>query len=237
MPHKKLSMIKLIAILFSLASLFMTTLPKSNDLNISLDLPNDNSVISLDSTNKFKTDEEIKYYQDFYDNQDIIARVSIENTSLNSIVAKTSNNYFYLDHNLKKEKDNHGTTFMDYRNKITDQKLLIYGHNSKNIDTEFHVLENFLNQTFYNNHNIITLKTKEITYRYQIFSVMIVTTNYDHMKLEFTKDSWQKHLNYLKENSLYNTKVEISNKDSILVLQTCYYYPENSYIVISAKKI
>lgn len=70
-------------------------------------------------------------------------------------------------------------------------------------------------------------------YEYQIFSILVVTTDYQHMKLNFTDEEWHNHLSYLKENSVYDTNTEVLDTDDIIILQTCYYQPDNSYIFIS----
>ena len=172
-----------------------------------------------------------------YQNNDIIAILKIENTDLESIVVKATDNDYYLTHNLKKETSKIGTTFMDYRNLSTDRKILIYGHNSKTLKTEFHILENFLDNSFYRNHSKIILEMENETYEYQIFSILVVTTDYQHMKLNFTDEEWHNHLSYLKENSVYDTNTEVLDTDDIIILQTCYYQPDNSYILLAGKKI
>ena len=126
---------------------------------------------------------------------------------------------------------------MDYRNLSTDRKILIYGHNSKTLKTEFHILENFLDNSFYRNHSKIILEMENETYEYQIFSILVVTTDYQHMKLNFTDEEWHNHLSYLKENSIYDTNTEVLDTDDIIILQTCYYQPDNSYILLAGKKI
>lgn len=87
---------------------------------------------------------------------------------------------------MNKEEDKVESTFMDYRNTVTDWKLLIYGHNSQIINTEFYLLENYLNESFYLDHKQIFLKTEDSNSAYEIFSVMIVITDSQHMKLIFT---------------------------------------------------
>ena len=44
------------------------------------------------------------------------------------------------------------------------------------------------------------------------------------------------HLRWLKSQSLYETSVDVYNED-ILVLQTCYYNPEGSFLIVAAKKV
>lgn len=193
--------------------------------------------VSLSFSNSFSDDSEILSLQEEYQNHDIIAKIAIENTDFNSIVLQADDNTFYLDHDIRGNPDGMGSTFLDYRNVITDQKLLIYGHNSRNVNTEFQILEQYLDPSFYSEHSILTLKSENGFYRYQVFAILVVKDESEHMKLSFTEEEYLNHLNYLKENSLYDTGVSVSTSDDILLLQTCYYYPENSFIVVAFKKI
>ena len=126
---------------------------------------------------------------------------------------------------------------MDYRNSVDDKKILIFGHNARKLDTvPFHDLEKYLDESFYRENKYVDLKFNEDT-KWLIFSVMIVKKgNNTHMKLEFDDNSWLEHLNYLKSNSIYDTGVDVSFDDRIVVIQTCNYHPENTYILICAKK-
>lgn len=179
----------------------------------------------------------IKNYQDKFNNTDIIAELSIENTDLLTPVAKGNDNEFYLHHLLDKSKNELGSVFLDYRNNINDRKIIIYGHNSENIYTEFHLLENYLDESYYREHSNIYLKTETDTYQYKIFSVYIATTALQHVNLNFSDEEYSNHLNWLKSNSIYDTGVSIASNDDILVLQTCYFGIDNSYLIVVAKKI
>ena len=176
-------------------------------------------------------------YQKGFNNTDIIAELSIENTDLVTPVAKGNDNEYYLNHLLDKSRNSLGSVFLDYRNNIDDRKILIYGHNSENVYTEFHLLENYLDEEYYYDHDDITLKTVDNTYNYKIFSIYIATTNLQYVNLNFTDTEYYEHLNWLKNNSIYNTGVTIDPNSEILVLQTCYFGIDNSYVIIAAKKI
>ena len=176
-------------------------------------------------------------YQKGFNNTDIIAELSIENTDLVTPVAKGNDNEYYLNHLLDKSRNSLGSVFLDYRNNIDDRKILIYGHNSENVYTEFHLLENYLDEEYYYDHDDITLKTVDNTYNYKIFSIYIATTNLQHVNLNFTDTEYYEHLNWLKNNSIYDTGVTIDPNSEILVLQTCYFGIDNSYVIIAAKKI
>ena len=112
-----------------------------------------------------KSKSEIQKLKDEYLNNDIKGLIKIENENFKTVVVQTNDNEYYLNHNLKKEIDKVGSTFMDYRNSISDKKLLIYGHNSRNINTDFHILEHYMKLNFnrneYKNH-IMYLKENSI---------------------------------------------------------------------------
>lgn len=195
-----------------------------------------------DASNEIETNAEtemdiITKYQQAFNNTDIIAELTLTNTDVTVPVAKTTDNEYYLDHLLNKKKNVLGSVFMDYRNNPIDRKILIYGHNSQTLDTEFHILESYLNPDFIKNHSTMKLRTKDNVYEYKIFAVIIVTTDYQHMKLNFTSEEYATHLNWLKENSVYDTGVEVSKTDQILILQTCYYEPDDSYLLVVGKKL
>jgi len=171
-----------------------------------------------------------------YQNKDIIGTINVANTE--KIVVQTTDNEYYLNHDLNKRNSIYGTIFLDYRNNIEDKQLNIYGHNSSNDKGPFNILEQYLNKSFYNKNKYITLSTKENTFIYEIFSVAKTSTN-EHMKINFNNNSdWLIHLNKLKTMSIYNTDIDINNNDKIIVLQTCVMNSNpKQYILIIGKLI
>jgi sortase B len=140
---------------------------------------------------------------------------------------------------VDKSKDKYGSIFMDYRNNFDDKKILIYGHNSTKLDPPFRDLEKYANKTFYEKYPYIEYTTEKGKYKYIIFSVMISEKgNYRHTVLNFNNENeWNEHLKWMKDNSVYDTQIDVDINDEILTLQTCYYEPKDSYLIINAKKI
>lgn len=205
---------------------------KSSDINLDFEQEQ-----IIEEKPKLSCKEKLDEYRVQYNNYDIVAEVEVVGTTIKSIVTQTGDNEFYLNHSLSKEYDPVGVVFMDYRVNINSRKILLYGHNSQTIDTVFHRLENYLNKDFYDLHPNITLYTDEDTFLYKIFSVMIVVNDYQYFLTDFTDEMWLPHLNNLKSRSIYDTGVSLDKDDEVLILQTCFYNPMNSYLVISAKKI
>lgn len=187
--------------------------------------------------NTINEDNVIKKYQDMFSNDDIIGELSINNTDLKVPIVKGGDNDYYLKRLLNKQVNSLGSVFMDYRNNTSDKKIIIYGHNSHNVYTEFHILEKYLNRSYYSNHSIITFKDINYTYTYQIFSVYKTNKNYKHVNLNFTSEEYSEHVKWLKNNSLYDTHVPIDDDSQIIVLQTCDISNEGEYIIVVGKKI
>ena len=126
---------------------------------------------------------------------------------------------------------------LDYRNNIDDRKILIYGHNSQDIYTEFRFLENYLNYNYYLEHSDMYLRTVDNNYHYKIFSVYVAINDFRHVNLKFDDEGYAQHLQWLKDKSAYNTGLEVNKYDNVLVIQTCYFNPEGSYLIIAAKRV
>lgn len=201
-------------------------------------------ITTLEENSSFETKNNITYekniikrYQNRFSNKDIIGELSIANTNLKVPIVKGNDNSYYLNHLINKKANTLGSVFMDYRNNTSDRKIIIYGHNSNNIYTEFNILEKYLNSSYYYNHSTITFKDIYNTYHYQIFSIYKTDKDYQHVNLNFTDETYKKHLEWLKNKSLYDTNVSINESDQIIVLQTCDVTNEGEYIIVVGKKI
>lgn len=187
--------------------------------------------------------EEITDLQNTYNNTDIVGTLEIENTDYKVPVVQGNDNKFYLKHLPNKEYSIMGSIFLDYRVNINaSQKLLIYGHNSSYYDMPFKILENYYNQEYLISHPYVVIKTKDKIRKYEIFSLYIATSDYRYMNVKFTKDEYQEHVKYLKENSMYNIETNLNNNDNILILQTCstrkdYLKYKKKYLVIAFHEI
>lgn len=186
-----------------------------------------------------KSESKVKDEDKNVRSKDIIGKISISGTNIDSDLMQTTDNEYYLNHSIDGKKNYKGSIFMDYRNTTYDRKLLIYGHNSETLkNVPFHDLEKYLSKSFYNLHKNINLTLNNEESTWEIFSVMIVEEgNNNHMKITFNDKEWIKHIDWMKKNSVYDTYVDVGVDDKIVTLQTCYYKPKNSYLIVNAKKI
>lgn len=157
-----------------------------------------------------------------YNNNDIVGVIEIPNL-FKEIVLQTSDNDYYLNHNIKKEEDKYGGTFLDYRNDIlNDKKLLIYGHSDMEITLSFNKLSNYNNQEFYEKNKYIYLYTNDKKYKYEIFSSYIENKDFDYVNLKsYNGLTYKEHLNKLKNKSKIKSNIVLEDESHILILQTC----------------
>ncbi len=107
-------------------------------------------------------------------NQDYQGWLSIEGTNIDYPTVRAVDNYFYLDKDFLKNKNELGAIFMDYRNvgNFNDRHTAIYGHYTWN-GKMFADLHNYKEEGFGKENNIIKFNTLYGEKEFQIFSVYV----------------------------------------------------------------
>lgn len=186
--------------------------------------------------------EEIEYSIDFEKlkeiNNQIVAYLKVKGTKIEYAVVQAKDNNYYLRRNLDKKYNVGGSIFMDYKNKLdgTDKNIVIYGHNIKD-GSMFGTLENILEEEWYNNEEnyIIDLTTEKEKLKYQVFSVYKIKNEDYYIDTEFKKNEFKKFIKTLKNRSIKDFDIEVTEDDRILTLSTCA--DNNKYRVVLHAKI
>ncbi|MBP3463008.1 MAG: class B sortase [Clostridia bacterium] len=189
-----------------------------------------------------ENEEEIEYKVDFEKlkeiNNQIVAYLKVKGTKIEYAVVQAKDNNYYLRRNLDKKYNVGGSIFMDYKNKLdgTDKNIVIYGHNIKD-GSMFGTLKNILDEEWYNNEQnyIINLTTEKEEQKYQVFSVYKIENEDYYIDTEFKKNEFKKFVKTLKDRSIKDFKVEVTEEDSILTLSTCA--DNNKYRIVLHAKI
>ena len=177
-------------------------------------------IIKSDNIKKIGNNvNKLEIYKKQYNNDDIIGSIKIDGTKIDSLIVKGSDNKFYLNHSIDKKYNKIGTIFVDYRTNLSSK--------------QFKDLEKYLDKNFYDEHKYIKIWDGINTNIYEIFSVQI-TNNSEHMIVDSV--NLKEHINKLSK-SIYETNVNVSELDNLLVLQTCYLKEKNTYIIICSKKV
>ena len=138
--------------------------------------------------------------------------------------------------------NNGGSVFMDYRNELSDENLIIYGHhfsvwNDETRTKAFTPLERLLNQEEYEANCTATMVLGDEIRKYELACVYVFDATQDRFYNDFqywrTEYNYDDHLGYYDESyhqkyldgiskeQLYPTGVKLTTADKTLTLQTC----------------
>lgn len=216
--RRKILIILSILVLIFLVSILFFIDNNTNVYKLDLEIEQNNNV-----NNPINYEEIINKLRVDYGNDDVVGVLEIDNTDYVVPIMQGIDNDYYLDHTPDGKKNFMGSIYLDYRVDIdSSKKLLIYGHNSSNIDMPFKILEEFYDKEYYDSHKFIELTTSTIKKKYEIFSVHVETSDFTYMNINFDdEEDYLNHLQKLKSRSMYDTGVEVASDDEILILQTC----------------
>lgn len=159
-------------------------------------------------------------------NQDVIGELKVNNTNVDYPVLQTTDNDYYLKHNINKENNINGWIYMDYRNDPMnlDRNNIIYGHNMYYSGVMFGSLHKTANKNWYTNpdNQIITYNTLYENMKFKIFSIYRVPKTNDYLKAFFDDDNdFLSFIDMITKRSIYNFNVPVTANDKILTLSTC----------------
>ncbi|GGA74429.1 class B sortase [Ornithinibacillus halotolerans] len=174
-------------------------------------------------------------------NEEVVGWIKIPGTEIDYPVLQADNNTDYLNKGFNKEYSIAGSIFMDYRNTIDSMKqnTVIYGHRMKD-GSMFDDLIKYKDEDFFEEHKTFEIKTLYDTYEAEIFAVYITTTEFNYIETNFASDDeFAKYLTEIREQSMYQTDVEVDEDDQVLTLSTCDYLldPNEGRMVVQAKLV
>lgn len=216
---KRLIILRLLTLIFIIGIVYNSTKLLSWELDVK-----ENTKIQ-NKLNKLIDDDKVEFDKLKKQNKDSVAFIKVNNTNIHYIVVKSTDNEYYLNHNFNKEKNIAGWIFADFRNNVdeSDKNLIIYGHNMKD-GSMFDSLIKTIDKEWYTNkdNHIVKLITEKGSYKYQVFSTYSVHAEDYYINTNFNNDKeFNKFVNTLKNRSIYNYGVEVTESDKILTLSSC----------------
>ena len=153
--------------------------------------------------------------------------------------------------------DNGGSIFMDYRNELSDQNLIIYGHHfseeykyDKERSKAFTPLEKLTEQENYKDNKYIDLILNGEIRTYEVAVIFEYSLLVDDSEMQYYRTNYnttytgeddpdyaEKYFAKIKELAYYDTGVELKPEDKTLTLQTCYSLRPNYREILVAKEI
>ena len=201
---------------------------------------------TLDTPNQETKEVLEKYKKLFNQNKKLIGWVKIADTNIDYPVMQTSDNEYYLDHNLNQEYDKNGSIFMDKDCDVLkpSTNFILYGHHMQS-GKMFGKLHLYEKESYFKEHPYIQFDT---IYEEGLYEIMYVFRSrvYGETEIVFKyyqfidADSEQEFNSYMEEMksmSFYDTGVTAQFGDQLLTLSTCDYEEKNGRFVVVAKKI
>lgn len=174
-------------------------------------------------------------------NKEFIGNIKFESNLINHEIVQTDNNEKYLGLSWDLQQESQGAIFMDYRNQLDDQNLILYGHYVyKDENAMFGPLHQLTNLENYEENKYIELELENEKRKYEVAYVYYYEmgnplmeyyhTNYDEKYFEVYKSQ-------MISNSFYDSQVSIESNDNILTLQTCVKNRDDLRLIVVAKQI
>ncbi|WP_139902611.1 class B sortase [Clostridium thermarum] len=176
-------------------------------------------------------------------NSDIKGWIRIDNTPISYPIVQTSDNSFYLDHDVTKKESRHGTIFVDTANdisspkKLSGQNIILYGHNMKD-GSMFGSIIKFQEDDFFTINDAINLDIFPNSYKFKIFGVYIVHESFDYRNPQLgSQKDINNFLKSINSKSVQYREVTLTPEDTLLTISTCGYNFDGARIVVLAKMI
>ncbi len=171
-------------------------------------------------------------------NSKVVGWMQVNGTNINYPFVQTKDNEYYLTHSFDNSYNSAGWVFLDYRNNLNklDKNTIIYAHGRLD-NSMFGTLRNILKSNWINDtyNHVIKISTEYENTLWQVFSVYKIPNTSDYIQVEFKDDEFSKFINMLKDRSEYKFNTNVTEKDNILTLSTCY--NDNEKVVLHAKLI
>lgn len=182
--------------------------------------------IISDSTISIKKLMSVDFTDLLNQNDEVVGWINIPNTSIDYPFVKHKNNSYYLFRSFDRSYNDAGWIFLDYRNNINelDTNTIIYGHGRLD-GTMFGSLRNTLEDGWLSNkdNHVVRISTIASNYLFEVFSIYRIRTTNDYLYNNFSTDEeYRNFLNKIRGRSIYDFNVDVSIKDKIITLSTCY---------------
>ena len=201
-----------------------------------LEQQEDNMSETIDDTNQDDNPDNDMNYVDttFIDvdfsallsqNSDTVAWLQVNGTNINYPVVQSSDNEYYLNHDINRYATNVGWIFGDYRDNFDSfgRNTIIYGHNLTN-KTMFGSLPWILRSSWYTDQNNYYVKMATVNSKviWRVFSVYKIEPVTDYLRTSFSSiTDYSEWLDLMKSRSIYDFGVDVTSDDKILTLSTC----------------
>ncbi|MCR5529867.1 MAG: class B sortase [Saccharofermentans sp.] len=201
----------------------------------------DSIIIDLDYDGDNDMDPVREYLMDLYNiNHDFRGWLNISDTTIDFPIVQgwPEDPEHYLHYDFYNAPNTFGCPFIAAGDTIEADNIVIYGHHFRN-GNMFAPLDNYLDQTWADDHRYITLEALDKTHTYQVFCVfrMEVVDRPFHWDSSFLFPEEDDFNDFIANCNRYNeieTDFVPEYGDNFITLVTCNYSYSNGRLVIIA---
>lgn len=179
-------------------------------------------------------------------NKKLIGWLKIDDTNIDYPVMQTTDNEYYLDHNIEQEYDKNGSIFMDKDCDVLkpSTNFILYGHHMVS-GKMFGKLYLYQKKSYYEEHPYISFDTLYDRGTYQVMYVFYSKV-YKETEIAFKyyqfidangAQEFDSYMQEMADIALYDTGVTAEYGDQLLTLSTCDNQSKDGRFVVVAKKI
>lgn len=167
----------------------------------------------------------------------VVGWLCLPQTVINYPVAQAQDNAYYLDRFLDGSRISGGTLFADCvcPSDLSGLNTIIYGHNMKD-GSMFALLDDYVSQSFYDQHPVMYLNTPTQNYRVDIFSCFTTEpVSFVYQAAFSSTEEYASHLRALSDCSEIRCQATAAPGDRIVTLSTCTYSGADLRFVVCGK--
>ena len=179
-------------------------------------------------------------------NQDFFGWITIPDTIIDyPVMFSPDRPNFYLDHNFYGKGAFMGVPYLDEECDPNGSYYLLYGHHL-NVGSMFSHIIDYERKSFWEAHQEICFDTLYEQRTYVVaaaFRARVLDRGdsngfryYSYKSLD-TEEIFEEYAQQVKQMAAYDTGIDLSFGDELLVLSTCFRYTNNGRFVVVAKRV
>ena len=170
----------------------------------------------------------------------VVGWLTIPNTRIDYPFTQGVDNAQYLHLDLNDRWSASGTVFMDFRNNkdLTDFNTILYGHHMRS-GSMFGTLQQFDNQSFFDNNKTGTIFLANATYEIEFIAFAVIPPSDSgiyHPTIE-TEAERSAFLDHVTDVARHYRDVGVTVEDRIITLSTCNYEFHNARMVLIGRLV
>lgn len=173
-------------------------------------------------------------------NSDTAAWIYQKGTPINYPVVYGTDNSYYLNHDINGNISNLGTAFVDAGNQkdFADRNTTIYAHNVLYTNLMFSTLDNYRNQSYYDEHPELDLYTPDTHYKLYPVAGKATTGSDPYVQLTFADEAeYQSYVQSFVDVSTFQSKETVGEGDKTVLLSTCSFKQNNGRYALLCKLV